>query len=92
MQRQCQCPYDRVGARGTGVEVARAYQQVNEIGKAQAVSSEEVGAFLRSFGSKFAAGTEGRRHRAYTLYLEGPGFLERVSRPDARLNFLTQHL
>ena len=37
-----------------GVEVTRAYQQVDQIGKAETVSSEDVGAFLRAFSSELA--------------------------------------
>src|ERR671919_1840710 len=56
-----------------GVEVTRAYQQVDQIGNAETVSSEDVGAFLRAFGNTLGEESEGKRHRDYVLYLEGPG-------------------
>jgi hypothetical protein len=56
-----------------GVEVARVYQQVEQIGRAEVVSSESVGAFLRAFGNELAKETEGKRLRDYALHLEGPG-------------------
>jgi hypothetical protein len=55
-----------------GVEVARAYQQVSQIGKAEVVSSESVVAFLRAFGNELAEETDDKRHRDYILSLEGP--------------------
>ena len=78
---QCKCnandPPDLIITRKHGerwgVEVARAYQQVEQIGRAEVVSSESVGAFLRAFGNELAGETEGKRLRDYALYLESPG-------------------
>jgi hypothetical protein len=56
-----------------GVEVARAYQQVPQIGKAEVVSSESIVAFLRAFGNELGEETDDKRHRDYLLSLEGPG-------------------
>jgi len=50
-----------------GVEVTRAYQQVDQIGTAETVSSEDVGAFLRTFATKLAEETDDKRHRDYLL-------------------------
>jgi hypothetical protein len=66
------------------VEVARAYQQVDQIGRAEVVSSEEVSAFLRAFGNELAKETEGKRSRDYSLYLEGPGLLSSWKRSVSR--------
>ncbi len=78
---QCNCnandPPDLIitwkNDRQWGVEVARVYQQVDQIGRAEIVSSESVNVFLRAFGNELARETAGKRHRDYTLYLEGPG-------------------
>ena len=63
-----------------GVEVTRAYQQVEPIGnnfdkkaKMPSVSSEGVAAALRAFARKLEETTEPIRNRDYSLYLEGPG-------------------
>ena len=56
-----------------GVEVTRAYQQVEAIDKATPVSSEHVAAHLRTFAKTLGETTEHIRRRGYSLYLEGPG-------------------
>lgn len=56
-----------------GVEVTRAYQQVEAIDEAKFISSEHVGARLSAFAERLDETTETIRRRDYVLYLEGPG-------------------
>ena len=56
-----------------GVEVTRAYQQVEAIDTTASVSSEQVAAPLRAFAERLGESTEPIRSRGYSLYLEGPG-------------------
>ena len=56
-----------------GVEITRAYQQVEAIDEATLVSSEHVAARLWAFAEKLGETTEPIRSRDYILYLEGPG-------------------
>lgn len=70
-----------------GVEVTRAYQQVEQIGKANAVSSvssQQESAFLRAFAEKLGEEVEDIRERDYILYLEGLGPFNRWKRPVSR--------
>lgn len=70
-------PPDLVARLGNGeqwgVEVVRAYQQVEQIGHDEAGSSETVRARLSAFAGKLEHQTEAIRRRGYVLYLEGPG-------------------
>ena len=56
-----------------GVEITRAYQQVEAIDEAKLVSSEHVAARLRAFAERLGETTESIRRRDYILHLEGPG-------------------
>ncbi|RWI62443.1 MAG: hypothetical protein EOR30_33625 [Mesorhizobium sp.] len=56
-----------------GVEVTRAYQQVQQIGNKGISSSEEVSAYLRKFGGELRELTKQIRRRDCSLYLEIPG-------------------
>ena len=56
-----------------GLEVTRAYQQVEAIDKATPVSSEHVAAHLQTFAKTLGETAEPIRRRGYSLYLEGPG-------------------
>ena len=70
------------GARW-GVEVTRAYQQVDKIGNAKTVSSESVHRYLQDFGRELEEETRGARRFEYTLYLEGPGPFSLSARTDS---------
>lgn len=63
-----------------GVEVTRAYQQVELIGTG-AGSSEAVGNRLRGFGKRLGDANVAQRQRGYFLYLEGPGPFSSLRNP-----------
>jgi hypothetical protein len=53
-----------------GVEVTRAYQQVEQIGKAGMVASATVSERLRRFAEELK---EEQRRRSYNIYFDVPG-------------------
>ena len=66
-----------------GVEITRAYQQVEAIGEARLVSSEHVAARLLAFAERLGETTESIRSRDYILYLEGPGPFSSWEQPSS---------
>jgi hypothetical protein len=92
----CQCEIDKndppdlviIWQNGEqwGVEVTRAYQQVQRIGKPETVSSEEVSTFLWRFAEELEEKFKETRRRDYTFVLEGP----RSFNPWKCANSLTQ--
>ena len=66
-----------------GVEVTRAYQQVEAIDEARFVSSEHVAARLWAFAERLGETTEPIRSRDYILYLEGPGPFSSWEQPSS---------
>jgi hypothetical protein len=78
------------GARW-GVEVTRAYQQVNQIGNTSIVSSEYTTATLLDFANKIGDEARDVRNRSYTLYLEGPGPLSSWRQPDRKQKWMREN-
>ena len=66
-----------------GVEITRAYQQVEAIGETKLVSSEHVAAPLWAFAERLGETTETIRRRDYILYLEGPGPFSSWEQPSS---------